>query len=178
MALTVTRLARACNLARSTILYYESIGLLTRPRRTPGNYRMYTEKDLDRLRQICVYRDAGLELRDIRSVLDRPPNDAAAVLRRRLEELSVAIERLRGHQLAIARLLKSTNQFRRIPMVTKEKWVAIMHAAGFTEDDMQRWHAEFEKSAPKEHQEFLEFLHIPKEEVDSIRNWSREAATH
>jgi hypothetical protein len=39
---------------------------------------------------------------------------------------------------------------------------------------MRRWHAEFEKSAPQEHQEFLEFLHIPEQEVTSIREWSRE----
>ena len=58
-------------------------------------------------------------------------------------------------------------------MVTKEKWVAIMKAAGFSEDDMHRWHAEFEKSAPGEHQEFLEFLHIPEEELTRIREWSR-----
>ena len=48
-----------------------------------------------------------------------------------------------------------------------------MSAAGFTRDDMHRWHAEFEKSAPQEHQEFLEFLHIPEQEVKSIREWSR-----
>ena len=59
-------------------------------------------------------------------------------------------------------------------MVTKEKWVAIMKAAGFSEDDMHRWHAEFEKSAPDEHQEFLEFLHIPPAELTRIRDWSRE----
>jgi hypothetical protein len=59
-------------------------------------------------------------------------------------------------------------------MVTKEKWVAVMRGAGFTEDDMRRWHAEFEKSAPQEHQEFLEFLHIPAQEVQQIREWSRK----
>jgi hypothetical protein len=59
-------------------------------------------------------------------------------------------------------------------MVTKEKWISIMKAAGFTETDMNRWHAEFEKSAPEEHQEFLEFLHIPAEEIRSIREWSRK----
>jgi DNA-binding transcriptional MerR regulator len=174
MPLTVTQLARACHLARSTVLYYESIGLLARPRRTPGNYRVYTEKDLDRLRQIRAYRDAGLELGDIRSVLDAPQTDAAAVLRRRLVELSAGIEHLQEHQRAIARLLKTTDRLRRISMVTKEKWTAIMSAAGFTRDDMRRWHAEFEKSAPQEHQEFLEFLHIPTQEVTSIREWSRE----
>ncbi|MEK6630671.1 MAG: hypothetical protein AABY89_08040 [Acidobacteriota bacterium] len=62
-------------------------------------------------------------------------------------------------------------------MITKEKWVGIMKAAGFTEPDMQRWHMEFEKSAPDEHQEFLEFLHIPAAEITSIRTWSR-TGTH
>ena len=58
-------------------------------------------------------------------------------------------------------------------MVTKEKWVSVMRAAGFTEDDMHRWHAVFEKSAPEEHQEFLEFLRIPPVEIETIRGWSR-----
>ena len=173
MPLTVTNLARACELSRSTLLYYESIGLLPRPRRTTGNYRAYTPKDVERLRQICVYRDAGVPLADIRALLDGPRDDAAAVLRRRLVELGAGIERLRGQQRAIARLLTSANKLRSIPMVTKEKWVAIMKAAGFSEDDMRRWHAEFEKGAPDEHQEFLEFLHIPPDETSRIRAWSR-----
>src|ERR1035441_4730798 len=96
MSLTVTRLARSCNLARSTVLYYESIGLLTRPRRSAGNYRVYSEKDLDRLRQICTYRDAGVALSDIRFILDAPKSDAAAVLRRRLTELRPRSGRLRA----------------------------------------------------------------------------------
>ena len=61
-------------------------------------------------------------------------------------------------------------------MITKDKWVSIMEAAGFTEQDMHRWHAEFEKSAPEEHQEFLQFLHIPPDEIRSIREWSRKGA--
>jgi MerR family transcriptional regulator, thiopeptide resistance regulator len=172
MTLTVTRLAKSCNLARSSVLYYESIGLLTRPRRSEGNYRVYTEKDLGRLRQICIYRDAGLKLTDIRSILDAPRNDASAILRRRFVELGEGIERLRDHQRAIARLLKTTDQLRKISMVTKEKWTAIMSAAGFSDEDMRRWHAEFEKSAPQDHQEFLEFLHIPPDEIKTIRHWS------
>ena len=59
-------------------------------------------------------------------------------------------------------------------MVTKQRWVDIMKAAGFSDDDMHRWHAEFEKSAPQEHQEFLEFLHIPEDEVKTIREFSQK----
>jgi DNA-binding transcriptional MerR regulator len=176
MSLTVTNLARSCNLARSTVLYYESIGLLTRPRRSAGNYRVYSEKDLDRLRQICTYRDAGVTLADIRSILESPGGNAAAVLRRRLTELSAGIERLREHQRAIARLLQTTDRFRRLPVVTKEKFVSVLRASGFSEEDMHRLHTEFESSAPNEHQEFLEFLHIPEAEIRSIREWSRTKA--
>jgi DNA-binding transcriptional MerR regulator len=173
MPLTVTNLARTCKLSRSTLLYYESIGLVPRPHRSAGNYRVYSAKDVERLRKICVFRDAGVPLADIRALLDGPGDGAAAVLRRRLAELGAGIERLRDQQRAIARLLKSAHQLRSIPMVTKDKWVAIMKAAGFTEDDMHRWHAEFEKSAPDEHQEFLEFLRIPHEDLARIREWSR-----
>jgi DNA-binding transcriptional MerR regulator len=175
MTMTVTRLARACGLSRSTVLYYESVGLLRPPRRSAGNYRVYSEKDLERLRQVRAYRASGLEIADIRSILDCPLNDAAKVLRRRLAELGADIERLRGHQLAIARLLKNTSQFRRIAVITKDKWVAIMKGAGFSAEDMHRWHAEFEKSSPNEHQEFLEFLHIPTVEIAKIRDASRAA---
>ena len=86
MAWTVTQFARACGLSRSTVLYYESLGLLKAARRGTGNYRVYGEKDLERLRQVCVYREAGLKLTDIRSILDQPHNDAASVLERRMVE--------------------------------------------------------------------------------------------
>jgi MerR family transcriptional regulator, thiopeptide resistance regulator len=171
--LTVSKLARRCGLSRSTLLYYESIGLLKPAPRTSANYRRYGEKELQRLQQVCVYREAGLKLEDIRAILDRRENDASAVLKRRLAELNAEIEQLRGHQRAILKLLQS-RALERIKMMTKEKWVSIMKAAGFAEADMNRWHTEFERSAPAEHQEFLEFLHIPGDEIRSIREWSRK----
>jgi MerR family transcriptional regulator, thiopeptide resistance regulator len=173
---TVTRLARQCGLSRSTVLYYESIGLLRKPPRSGGNYRSYGEKDAARLRQICAYRNVGLSLADIREILDRTDTDATSVLKRRLLEIDAEIERMREHQQSILRLLQANTTLRREKMVTKDKWVEIMRSAGFSEDDMHRWHAEFEKSAPSEHQEFLEFLHIPVEEIQRIRQWSRTQA--
>ena len=171
--LTVSKLARRCGLSRSTLLYYESIGLLKPVSRSAAGYRRYGEKDLRRLQQVCAYRDAGLKLEDIRALLDRPEDDASSVLKRRLVELNAEIEALRSHQRAILKLLRNYDYCERTEMNTKEKWVSIMKAAGFDEADMRRWHVEFERSAPDEHQEFLEFLHIPKEEIASIREWSR-----
>lgn len=169
--LTVTKLARRAGLSRSALLYYESIGLMPAPGRSGGNYRYYSERDLKRLEQICAYRDAGLKLNDIRAILDCPAGDASQVLRRRLIELDGEIKTLRAHQAAILELLQNRS-FRRAKMITKEKWVGIMKACGLSEEQMHRWHSEFERSAPEEHQEFLEFLHIPAAEIKSIREQS------
>src|SRR5580698_8023775 len=116
--MTLTKLARAAGLSRSTVLYYESIGLLRKAKRSAGNYRLYSDADAGRLRQICVYRSAGLTLEDIRALLDRPATDLAAILKRRLAQLGEEMERLRGQQQAIARLL----QTKRRDTLTKEKW--------------------------------------------------------
>ena len=173
---SVSQLARTCGLSRSTVLYYESIGLLRPASRSESDYRRYGEREIARLRQICVYRDAGLKLADIRALLDGGGNDATAVLRRRLSEIGTEIERLRGHQRSIVALLKNKSRFRRLDDMTKEKWVAIMRASGFTDADMHRWHAEFEKSAPEDHEQFLGYLNINPDEISRIRAWSKSGA--
>src|SRR4051812_23774243 len=181
--LTVTKLARRCGVSRTALLYYESIGLMPPPGRTGGNYRCYSEADAERLKRIRAYRNAGLSLEDIRAILkttgrSRDGNAAATasgVLKRRLVELDAEIDALRAHQHAILQLLGS-RALGKADMITKEKWVSIMRGCGFTEEQMQRWHAEFERSAPEEHQEFLVFLHIAPAEIKTIREKSRTAA--
>lgn len=174
--MTVSTLARRCGISRSTVLYYESIGLLTGAVRTAANYRVYDERDLRRLQQIRIYREAGLELADIRVLVDDLGSRAADVLARRLVALDAQIARLRSHQRAIAQLLPRTGGLKDREMMTKDKWVEIMRASGFSEADMHRWHAEFERSAPGEHQEFLQFLQVPADDIARIREWSRTHA--
>jgi len=178
--LTVTKLARRCGVSRTALLYYESIGLMPPPARTDGNYRCYSEADAERLRAIRAYRNAGLSLEDIRAILRTTgrgrdgggTGSASGVLKRRLVELDAEMEALRAHQHAILQLLGS-RALGKADMITKEKWVSIMRSCGFTEEQMHRWHAEFERSAPEEHQEFLEFLHIAPAEIKTIREKSR-----
>jgi len=170
--LTVTKLARQCGLSRTALLYYESIGLMPAPIRSQGNYRCYGQAHLRRLQEICAYRQAGLTLEDIRAIVNRPRSDAAAVLKRRLLEIDAEIRTRREHQQAILKLLQHKTM-RKDRMITKEKWTSIMSACGLTDEQMHRWHSEFERSAPEEHQEFLEFLHIPPAEIATIRHKSR-----
>ncbi len=172
--LRVSQIARRFGLSRTTILYYESCGLLKPGHRTSANYRLYGEKEARVLEQICLYRSVGLSVSSIRAMLANPETDVATLLRRRLRELDSDISRLREHQRVILRLLQSKSILRRTKNMTKDKWVSIMKAAGFSEDDMRRWHREFEKAAPEDHNEFLAYLHIPAAEIKSIREWSRK----
>jgi DNA-binding transcriptional MerR regulator len=173
--LSVSEIARRFGRSRTTILYYEACGLLKPALRTRADYRRYGEKEARVLEQICLYRSVGLSVRSIRAMLASPETDVAALLRRRLEELNSEIHRLRDHQRLILRLLQSkTILSRRTKNMTKEKWVSIMQAAGFSEDDMRRWHREFERVAPEDHNEFLRYLRIPEGEIKSIRDWSKK----
>jgi DNA-binding transcriptional MerR regulator len=160
--MTVTELARACGLSRSTVLYYESIGLLRQVRRTAGNYRAYGEPDLERLRLICVYRTSGLKLADIRGLLDRPQHDAAAIPR-------AAVARDQSRDRTPARARTGHRPLTQSHRQTKEKqsdhetkmdrYYACRRTLGRRYASLARG---VRKIRTAEHQEFLEFLHIPR----------------
>src|SRR6185369_3095213 len=132
--MTVSKLASLCGLSRTTVLYYESQGLLKPAVRSDSNYRVYGEKEARTLRQIRVYRSVGMSVRDIRRILAGPENDVASALKRRLEEVAEEIEVLRGHQKAILKLLQNKSIRKDTRKMTKDKWVAVMKAAGFSEE--------------------------------------------
>jgi DNA-binding transcriptional MerR regulator len=175
--LSVSQIAKKFGLSRTTILYYESCGLLKPALRTRADYRLYGEKETRVLEQICLYRSVGLSVASIRAMLANPQTEVVSLLRRRLQELDSEVNQLRQHQRVILRLLQSKDILRRTKKMTKEKWVSIMKAAGLTEDDMHRWHREFERAAPDDHNEFLQFLHIPAAEIKTIREWSKKTAS-
>jgi DNA-binding transcriptional MerR regulator len=172
--ITVSPLTRRCGPSRTKVLDYESIRLQKPTLRTSSNYRADGKKDLARLEQICVCRNRGLGLGDVRAILDRLESDASGILKRRMVELNAKMQTLRGHRKAILKLLQNKSSFGRKKVMTKEKWVPIMKASGFSEAAMRKWHTEFERSAPEELRDFLTFLHIPQDEIRSIREWSKK----
>ena len=67
--LSVTQLARACGLSRTTVLYYESLGLLPVTPRSNSNYRLYSDKHLNCLRLILQLPQCRCSAADIRTLL-------------------------------------------------------------------------------------------------------------
>lgn len=51
----------------------------------------------------------------------------------------------------------------------KDQWVALFREIGLTDAQMQRWHAEFERRHPSEHESFLAWLGIGAAEIAKIR---------
>ncbi len=67
--LKIGELARGLGLNPKTIRYYEEIGLLPEPERTPSGYRVYTDSDRERLRFIAKAKAIGLTLEEIAEIL-------------------------------------------------------------------------------------------------------------
>ncbi|MDR1947668.1 MAG: Cd(II)/Pb(II)-responsive transcriptional regulator [Desulfovibrio sp.] len=65
-----------------TVRYYEKEGLLAKPERTEGNYRLYGQDDLERLEFIMHCREHGMKPAEIRELLlfrDNPRRDCTWV---------------------------------------------------------------------------------------------------
>ncbi len=156
-------------MSRSTLLYYDGIGLLCPAYRTRTKYRIYSESDHDRLEQICILRDTGISLSEIKIILDQSISNRAEILQKRLKSIQSEINTLREQQRHIVQLLECPKLLADLPMLSKEQWISILQSSGLDEAGMDRWHYEFEKSAPESHQSFLESLGLSEEEIDEIR---------
>lgn len=173
----ITELARMFSLSRSSLLYYDHIGLLTPSERSEAGYRLYSANDRDRLATICSFRQAGLTIEDIRRVLSMEENVNGVVLQRRMRELGDEIRTLQTQQLLLGKMLQSQSQGALTATVDKQAWIEMLRAAGMNDAAMRVWHTEFERRAPEAHHNFLLALGISEEETLVIRKQSLEEST-
>ena len=170
--LTVGKLASRFGLSRSTLLYYDSIGLLSPSAHQPGEYRLYSEDDASRLEQICMYRKAGIPLKNIIRILDGPESELGTILRQRFEELGREIALLGEQQELIASLLQNPELVEPAQGMSRKLWASLLRSSGFSDEDMKKWHIRFERMAPLKHETFLKHLCIPPKEREEIRRWA------
>jgi MerR family transcriptional regulator, repressor of the yfmOP operon len=93
VTLRIGEIAERSGVTPRTIRYYEELGLLPRGEREHGKHRVYTEADVERLRELTRLRDLlGLSLDELRSMLIA--EDARAEVRRRFHETDSREEQL------------------------------------------------------------------------------------
>ena len=108
--LAIGTLARRTGTQVETIRYYEHVGLLPRPPRSPGGYRQYGREHLSRLTFIRRARALGFSLEEVRRLLRladerrRPCAEARAVAAAHLAEVRAKIAGLR----TMERVLRGT----------------------------------------------------------------------
>ena len=67
---TIEQVATRTNMTKRTLRYYEEVGLLSPTERTEGNYRRYSEEDVQRLERIKELRDLlDFSLTEIRELM-------------------------------------------------------------------------------------------------------------
>lgn len=67
--LLIGGLSRKTGVSVRTIRYYEQEGLLTPSNRKASGYRVYTERDVEKLRFVLQAKRFGLTLREIRGIM-------------------------------------------------------------------------------------------------------------
>lgn len=96
----IGELGEKADLSAKTIRYYEGIGILPEPDRTPAGYRDYDESTVDRLHFIKAAQSVGFSLGEIREILafrDRgevPCQHVAGLIERHARDISERIATL------------------------------------------------------------------------------------
>lgn len=150
---TVRQLSHLAEVSVRTLHYYDEIDLLKPSQVGANGYRYYDDSALYRLQQILFYREMGLELLQIKEVLDNPDFDLVAALRSHRKVLSEKIKRL--HKLV--ETVDST----------------IMHLVG--EVNMSKKNRLFEgfsEEQQKEYEREARLQYGPEHVNESIRRWN------
>ncbi len=89
---TISVVARLVDLHPQTLRNYEEMGLVV-PQRSPGNFRLYTERDVQRLRKIVrLTNDLGVNLAGVEVILN---------LTERVEALQAEVKALQAQLAAL-----------------------------------------------------------------------------
>ena len=100
----IRELARMSGVTARTLRWYDRIGLLKPARVGENGYRFYSGAEVNRLQHILFYRELGVELDQIKRLLDDPSFDRMAALRGHL----AALEEKRGQIDAMIASVRST----------------------------------------------------------------------
>lgn len=91
---TTGELARLCNVSVRTVQYYDARGILEPSALSEGGRRLYSERDLKKMKIICFLRELDLPINSIKELLDEPEPEKtlALLIEKRTKELQIEQE--------------------------------------------------------------------------------------
>ncbi|MDD2371247.1 MAG: MerR family transcriptional regulator [Firmicutes bacterium] len=87
MEYSINKLAKLSGVSSRTLRYYDEIGLLKPLRVSATKYRLYGQKEVDKLQQILFYKELGVELLGIKKLLEEKEFNVAGALKKHLSSL-------------------------------------------------------------------------------------------
>ncbi|MBI9089671.1 MAG: MerR family transcriptional regulator [Desulfobacterium sp.] len=151
---SISKACRILGVARSTLLYYERMGMVA-PGRNPDNgYREYSQEDMERLLQVRQLKQAGFTLKESVAVMEGTLDPD--LLLKRYSALGQEIETMTMAKEVVKSLLIS---------VTGEP----PSGDGDAGRRGQNWHAEFEQQGAEAHFAWLKRLGFSEKESLYIR---------
>jgi len=136
---TVGEVARLAHVSVRTLHHYDGIGLLTPSARSAGGYRLYSESDLLRLRQVLFYRELEFGLDEIAEILADPSAGTDDHLRRQHRLLCNRHARDQALLAAIEREMEARKMG--ISLTPEEQFeiFGTDRLEEYTEEARQRW---------------------------------------
>lgn len=108
----IAEISRLSGFAPSALRYYEQAGVLAAPERTPAGYRLYNDRDVERLRLVARAKDLGCTLDEITDLVEAWDSDECEPVKHRLRSLVLdkvaEIETHLAEQSAFADQLRAT----------------------------------------------------------------------
>jgi DNA-binding transcriptional MerR regulator len=111
-AMTIGEVAARSGLKPDALRYYERLGLIARPDRTDGGFRVYTPEIFERLYFVGQAQRSGLTLAEIRALLSADSWRGAAqchqvqrVLQQKVSELDERLSEIRSVRHTLKRYL-------------------------------------------------------------------------
>lgn len=101
---TISQLAKAAGVPTTTVRYYERIGLVQPDDRTNGNYRLYSDQSLNKMKFVRAAQAIGFTLDDIKTLLASPDGSTVScrqvqtLIEERLAEVAQRLKDLRHVQ--------------------------------------------------------------------------------
>ncbi len=159
---SIAEMTQKTGVSRSTLLYYEKLGIITPQRQPQNDYRRYSDQELTRLIVLRQLKKAGFSLKDCQQVLDS--NIDSQLIEQHLLRLKHELQQLELTQQLLQALYK------------RQTGQQIDHSN--STHKLQDWHVGFEQLSADAHVQWLRQMGFSEKEIFHIRWVSRDINDH
>ncbi|MBC1543028.1 MerR family transcriptional regulator [Listeria cossartiae] len=175
-------LAELTGVSVRTLHHYDTIGLLVPQKDDWNGYRIYSEKDVDKLQQILFFKELDFPLKKIKQILDDPNFDKEAALDLQRYLLLEKKGRIEAMLATLDQTIK--NEKGEITMTNKEKFTGFDFSSNPYEEEAKKlWGDKVVEKAnkkvanmtEKEQQSLKESFDAEFRQLASVRNSKPES---